>query len=124
MRVLAYHIHAHTLGSIAEEEKLLRYAMNNHLEGVTALNVHLHAVALDSAPQGYPGIAPENCLRGIGRSVGIGKWPTAGVLRCRLYGCLHVHLGGGRGCSCRHDPAVLYLEFLPVNGKERVGVTL
>lgn len=66
MRVLAYHIHAHTLGSIAEEEKLLRYAMNNHLEGVTALNVYLHAVALDSAPQDYPGIAPGNSLRASG----------------------------------------------------------
>lgn len=123
VRVLAHHIHAHTLGSVAEEEKLLRYTMNYHLKGIATLDMHQHAVTLDIAPQGYPWIAPGN-LRDVGRSVKTGKTSTACIVRNRLDGCLHIHLGSGRGCSCRHDPAVLYLEFLSVNGKERVGVTL
>lgn len=120
VRVLTYHLHAHTLGPIAKEEEPLRHTMNNHLKGIATLDMHLHAVALDFAPQGYPWIAPGNRLRDVGRSVGTGKKPTARIMRNRPDGCLHVYPGGGRGCSCRHDPAVLYLEFLPVNGKERV----
>ena len=120
VRVLTYHLHAHTLGPIAKEEEPLRHTMNNHLKGIATLDMHLHAVALDFAPQGYPWITPGNRLRDVGRSAGTGKKPTACIVRNRPDSCLHVYLGGGRGCSCRHDPAVLYLEFLPVNGKERV----
>ena len=120
MRVLAHHIDAYTLGPIAKEEKLLRHTMNNHLEGIATLDMHPHAVALDSAPQGYPWITPGNRLRDVGRSVGTGKKPTACIVRNRPDGCLYVYLGGGRGCSCRHDPADLSHELLSVNGKERV----
>ena len=122
--VLAHYLHVHALGSVAEEEKLLRYTMNYHLKGIATLDMHLHTVALDFAPQGYPWIAPGNRLRDVGRSVGTGKKTTARIMRNRLDSCLHIHLGSGRGCSCSHDPAVLYLEFLSVNGKERVGITL
>lgn len=123
VRVLAHHIHSDTLGPIAEEEELLRRTMNNHLEGIATLDMHLHAVALDFAPQGYPWITPGNRLRDVGRSVGTGK-KTTRIMRNCLDSCLHIYLGSGRGCSCSHYTAVLYLEFLPVNGKERVGVTL
>lgn len=119
VRVLTHHLHAHTLCPVTKEEELLRHTMNNHLKGIATLDMHLHAVALDFAPQGYPWITPGN-LRDVGRSAGTGKKPTACIVRNRPDGCLHVYLGGSRGCSCRHDPAVLYLEFLPVNGKERV----
>ena len=119
VRVLTYHLHAHTLGPETEEEKLLRHTMNNHLDGIATLDMHPHTVALDFAPKGYPWIAPGN-LRDVGRSVGTGKNPTACIVSNRTDGCLHVYLGSGRGCSCRHDPAVLYLEFLLIDGKERV----
>lgn len=94
MRVLTYHLHAHTLGPIAKEEEPLRHTMNNHLEGIATLDMHLHAVALDFAPQGYPWITPGNRLRDVGRSVGTGKKPTACIVRNRPDGCLHVYLGG------------------------------
>ena len=92
MRVLTYHLHAHTLGPIAEEEELLRHTMDNHLEGIATLDMHLHAVALDIAPQGYPWIAPGN-LRDVGRSVKTGKTSTACIVRNRPDGYLHVYLG-------------------------------
>lgn len=66
VRVLAHHLHTYALGPIAEEEKLLRHTMNNHLKGIATLDMHPHAVALDIAPQGYPWIAPGNRLRASG----------------------------------------------------------
>lgn len=83
MRVLTHHLHAHTLGPIAKEEELLRYTMNNHLEGIATLDMHLHAVALDFAPQGYPWITPGYRLRDVGRSVETGKTSTACIVRNR-----------------------------------------
>ena len=64
MRVLAYHLHAYALGSVAEEEKLLRNTMDNHLKSVAALDACREAVAPDGSPQAHPWIAPGYLLRG------------------------------------------------------------
>ena len=64
VRVLAHHIHAHALGSVAEEEKLPGNTMDNHLKGVAALDACREAVTPDGSPQAHPWIAPGYLLRG------------------------------------------------------------
>lgn len=64
VRILAHHIHAHALGSVAEEEKPLRNTMDNHLKGVAALDACREAVAPDGSPQAHSWIAPGYLLRG------------------------------------------------------------
>ena len=64
VRILAHHIHAHALGSVAEEEKPLRNTMDNHLKGVATLDACREAVTPDGSPQAHPRIAPGYLLRG------------------------------------------------------------
>lgn len=94
MRVLANHLHTNALGPIAEEEEPLRHTMNNHLKGIATLDMHLHAVALDFAPQGYPWITPGNRLRDVGRAVGRNRKEADCMYREELAGWLPSHLPG------------------------------
>lgn len=62
--ILAHHIHAHALGSVAKEEKLPGNTMDDHLKGVAALDACREAVTPDGSPQAHPRIAPGYLLRG------------------------------------------------------------
>ena len=64
VRILTHHVHAHALGSVAEEEKPLRNTMDNHLKSVAALDACREAVTSDGSPQAHPWITPGYLLRG------------------------------------------------------------
>ena len=54
MRILAHHLHAHSLGSVSEEEELLRHPMDDHLQGIPDLYMGMEAVSLQLLPADSP----------------------------------------------------------------------
>lgn len=66
VRILAHHIHAHALGSVAEEEKPLRNTMDNHLKGVAALDACREAVTPDGSRRLIHGSLQDTCCGDLG----------------------------------------------------------
>ena len=122
MWILAHHLHAHSLGSISEEEELLRHPVDNHLQGIPDLYMGMEAVGLQGPPQTYPWITPGYPLRGhIKKHI---RTLRCGICRAGGNGGMDIDRGRRGGPGCCHHPAVLDLQFLLGNGKERIGVTL